>query len=368
MKFVHLLVCFGLGMTLMSCIRDEAPNSEADIVSCTLSSDILKRDPIIENAKITITVNPEADLKHLAPEFELTPGATISPASGTALDFTSPQYYTVTSEDKNWTKKYEVICIMSGSITDYHFENVKSYTNTLLKYSYDILFENDENGNWSMDWASGNAGFALTGSGSIDKTSFPTSSTTEGKEGKGLKLVTMSTGDFGKKVGMPIAAGNLFMGWFDVASAMIDPLKATKLGVPCSYVPLYLKGYFKYKAGDVYKDVDGNVYKDVKDKWDVYVIFYETDDDVKIIDATTRFTNSHLVSIARLSDSDRVESSEWKEFYLPFVTIAGRTVDEEKLKAGKYNVAIVLSSSLDGDTFKGAVGSTLYIDELELIH
>ena len=100
---------------------------------------------------------------------------------------------------------------MSGSITDYHFENVKSYTNTLLKYSYDILFENDENGNWSMDWASGNAGFALTGSGSIDKTSFPTSSTTEGKEGKGLKLVTMSTGDFGKKVGMPIAAGNLFM-------------------------------------------------------------------------------------------------------------------------------------------------------------
>lgn len=368
MKFVHLLVCIAFGMTLVSCIRDEALNAEADIVSCKLPGDILKRDPIIENTKVTITVNPEANLKHLAPEFELTPGATISPASGTALDFSLPQYYTVTSEDKNWSKKYEVVCIMSGSITNYHFENVKSYTNALLKYSYDTLFENDENGNWSMDWASGNAGFALTGSGNMDKSSFPTSSTAEGKEGKGLKLVTMSTGDFGNKVGMPIAAGNLFLGWFDVASSMVNPLKATRLGVPCSYVPLYLKGYYKYKAGDVYKDSAGKIYDNVKDKWDAYAIFYETDDSVKIIDASTRFTNSHLISIARLSDSERVESSEWKEFNIPFVAISGKSVDEEKLKAGKYNISIVLSSSMDGDIFKGAVGSTLYIDELELIH
>lgn len=43
-------------------------------------------------------------------------------------------------------------------------------------------------------------------------------------------------------------------------------------------------------------------------------------------------------------------------------------VDKDKLKAGKYNVAIVFSSSIEGDYFRGAVGSTLYIDEVELIH
>jgi hypothetical protein len=36
------------------------------------------------------------------------------------------------------------------------------------------------------------------------------------------------------------------------------------------------------------------------------------------------------------------------------------------LEDGKYNVAIVFSSSIKGDLFEGAAGSTLYIDEVEL--
>lgn len=31
-----------------------------------------------------------------------------------------------------------------------------------------------------------------------------------------------------------------------------------------------------------------------------------------------------------------------------------------------YNLAIVFASSIKGDLFEGAVGSTLYIDEVEL--
>ena len=45
----------------------------------------------------------------------------------------------------------------------------------------------------------------------------------------------------------------------------------------------------------------------------------------------------------------------------------GKTIDSEKLKNGKYKLGIVLSSSLDGAYFKGAVGSTLYVDELEIV-
>ena len=37
-----------------------------------------------------------------------------------------------------------------------------------------------------------------------------------------------------------------------------------------------------------------------------------------------------------------------------------------ELEDGKYNVAIVFSSSIKGDLFEGAAVSTLYIDEVEL--
>ena len=86
------------------------------------------------------------------------------------------------------------------------------------------------------------------------------------------------------------------------------------------------------------------------------------------MDATNRFDHPNLISIARIDEKDRKETDEWTEFYLPFVTKTGKTVDKDKLKAGKYNVAIVFSSSIEGDYFRGAVGSTLHIDEVELIH
>ena len=108
--------------------------------------------------------------------------------------------------------------------------------------------------------------------------------------------------------------------------------------------------------------------KDKKDTWDIYAIFYETDEKTKTLDATNRFDHPNLISIARIDEKDRKETDEWTEFYLPFVTKTGKTVDKDKLKAGKYNVAIVFSSSIEGDYFRGAVGSTLHIDEVELIH
>ena len=99
MKLTRLLTCLFLSIMGMSCIQDEAPNAEADILTCTVPADILRRDPIITNDKITLMVKSNTDLSKQSPEFTLTPGASISPASGTTLDFSEPQYYTVVSED-----------------------------------------------------------------------------------------------------------------------------------------------------------------------------------------------------------------------------------------------------------------------------
>ena len=44
----------------------------------------------------------------------------------------------------------------------------------------------------------------------------------------------------------------------------------------------------------------------------------------------------------------------------------GKTIDMELLASGGYNIAIVMSSSIGGDKFKGAPGSTLWVDDMVL--
>ena len=63
---------------------------------------------------------------------------------------------------------------------------------------------------------------------------------------------------------MPIAAGNLFIGSFDIGSAMSDALSATKFGTTFYYEPIKLVGYYKYKAGpEFYENGESTNRKDV---------------------------------------------------------------------------------------------------------
>ena len=105
MKAKHVIFYLLLVIISSSCIRDEAPNAEADILSCKLPEVVMTTHPIINNNSVTLFVGPETDISELAPEFTLTPGATISPQSGTMQgDFNSPQKYTVTAADGVWKR------------------------------------------------------------------------------------------------------------------------------------------------------------------------------------------------------------------------------------------------------------------------
>lgn len=363
MKLIYRIVCLYLCIMQISCIKDEAPNAEADIIACTVPADILRRSPVIENNRVTVMVRAETDLTALAPEFELTPGATISPASGTVRDFSSSQYYTVTSEDGNWTKEYEVSFVVGEIQTEYHFENVMSDD----RYGYDVFYEIDSVTGTTLQWGSGNVGFAITGVAS-GRESYPTNSTTDGYIGKGVKLETRETGSFGAMVGMPIASGNIFMGTFVVN--LVNPLASLQLGWPFRHEPLYVSGYYKYQAGTEYQ-VDGVAEPDSTDTWDVYAVFYEVTEEEPMLTAeivSDNFTHPNIVSVALLPDSMRVEASEWTHFEIPFEMKEGKVIDQEKLENDGYNVAIVAASSRWGNYFRGAPGSTLYIDELQLIY
>ena len=59
-----------------------------------------------------------------------------------------------------------------------------------------------------------------------------------------------------------------------------------------------------------------------------------------------------------------------KGVVVPILTIVDEDekIDEARLAKGEYKIGIIFASSKDGATFEGAPGSTLLIDEVELIY
>lgn len=368
MRLKNLIAYLFLGFVATSCIQDEALNAEADIISCTLSGDILNRDPIIENNKVTFIVKKGTDVTSLGPEFTLTPGATIIPASGSRLNFSTAQTYMVTSEDKKWTKTYTVEVTTSGITTSkFSFENVRFDKDE----KYLIFYEVDNNGKEIMTWASGNPGFALTGNGG-KYYEYPTYQMPNGHNGNCLVLTTRLTGSLGNLMNMPIASGNLFIGTFDVINALTNALTSTQFGSQFEHVPTYLRGYYKYKAGDTFYELDKSAPDKLKpipgrkDIFDIYAVFYESTKDKPILDGTNILDENteNILAVARIENPK--ETDEWTEFNLPFIFRDGKSVDESKLANGKYNITIVFASSIRGNYFEGAPNSTLYIDDVQL--
>ena len=377
-----LLMVFGL---FAACIQEEALNTEADIEGVTLPGDVLNRPAAFGDAfstpdgsrvyPVTLHVKEDTDITHLAPVLELTEGATVTPASGTVLDFTTPQDYLVTSQDGQWQRHYRIYVTtggISGLNTHYSFENVRLDGNG----KYHVFYEVDQYGAESWAWASGNPGFALTDANEKDPLNFPTFQGNDGYQGKCLTLITRRTGALGELVNMPIASGNLFIGTFDVLNALNDPLTSTLFGTQFEYVPVRISGYYKYKAGETFYELDKTAedklrpVPGLKDQCNIYGIFYESTAERPILDATDALSedNEQVISTAVIAQEDAQETDEWTYFEIPFVTREGKTVDPQKLAEGRYCLAIVFASSIRGDYFEGAPGSTLCIDEVDLVY
>ena len=338
-------------------------NAECDIEQVIVPGDVLKMDPRIENDAIFLMLKPSAYLDNIVLDFVLTPGATIDPPSGTARNFETPQTYVVTSEDKKWSKTYTVTCSTDGITTAYDFEHFELSANGKYYVFYEV--QNDQK---QFIWASGNAGYSFVASKATPD-DYPTTPYAFGKDGNCLRMVTLKTGPLGLMMKMPIAAGSLFIGSFNTAQGVTNPTAATHFGVPFDFVPIVLKGYYKYTRGADFMLADGSIDSDRKDSFDLYAILYETDDEVKYLDGTNFLTSPNLISIARIKEEDKViDGADWTYFILPFILQEGKTIDSEKLKEGKYNVSIVMTSSINGDVFQGAPGSELLVDEVELVH
>lgn len=381
MKTIRLTIIALVITTLTSCFKDEAPNAECDITKAWIHTNnpaemfFQPTDTAINvfynKTDITFTVRRKADITALAPQFEITQGATISPANGSVHDFSKgPVVYTVTSEDKQWSRQYTVsfkptVQIVSDTIS-FEFEQAEVYNDTKTEATYYKWYETQADGTLLEYWSNANAGYALSKLSAAPE-EYPSVSV-DGYNGRSLKLTTCSTGKWGEVARRPLAAGNFFIGEFDVSQALFNTLHTTLMGRPFAKKPLKVSGMYKYKAGDVFwKYVNSKIEKhpEIKDRAAIYAVFYRNHDaqgNKVMLYGEDSKTNPNIVAIAEVDEIP--ETDTWTPFEMTFKYLTD--INMEELENQGYNLTIVFTSSTDGAYYEGAPGSTIYIDSVQL--
>ena len=369
---------------MVSCIKDEALNKECDIESAWIEgkeyeeyfykTTEMRKDISSAETNIIFSVRSLLSLPTQIPlNFKITDGATIEPASGSKQDFTKDTVvYTVTSQDGEWRRLYNVIFKeVPLPAEKYSFEYVEidsgnpMYGNrNAMHVFYELMANNERN----HCWATGNSGSALTKNGAKPE-EFPVYLTPNGKEGGGVCLNTQSAGMMGEWMKKPIAAGSLFLGKFVIDYVLTDALKATQFGVPISKKPVRITGWYKYKPGEKFTDMDMNVLNR-KDEASIYAVFYRNTDDKgenyildghAVEDLDKLLDNPQVYKVARVASLPATDTwTQWEMFF------EGRDAPDDIVAAQGFNLALVFSSSIRGAQFEGAVGSTLYVDEVEV--
>lgn len=375
-KKIWCLFALVATICLTGCIKDEPLNAECDILEVSVSvdnpeamffqlADTLKRVKSDES-RLLFQVRGNSDLTHVRPAFKLSEGATIEPGDNNYYDFSQgPLAFVVTSQDGQWKREYtlgfEKVLVTVTDTVKYDFEH---YELDDVYHKYYVWYETDGIRRQNV-WATGNGGFLLA-NGSKAADEYPTIPDENGIDGSCLVLKTVGTGPLGVSTGRPIAAGNMFLGEFNTALALRDALHATEMGVPFNSVPLKLTGYYKYQPGPQFKNKQQKILENVTDSADIYSVLYRNHDDEG--NAVVLYGDNVLTSplIVRKARIEKVEtSSDWVYFEIEYETLGD--IDEQLLAERGYNLALVFSSSIHGDQFEGAVGSTLYIDKVRIV-
>ena len=384
MKLHKLFLLATVCCTLSACFKDEPANAECDIEAAWIHFDnpaecVWNLNDTIINVSSTTTdirfeVRAGTDLTALAPEFKTTAGATITPKSGTVLDFSkAPVQYTVTSEDGAWHREYKVSITERRHTTNdtlnFDFENYYLYQEPNSSSSYyrwsDYL---NEDGSQANNWATGNAGFKLTNYLAKPE-EYPTIPLADGGvSGDAVMLVTRKTGAIGAAYRKPIAAGNLFLGTFIGDNALLKPMEATQFGLPFDRTPIKFTGYYQYTPGETFTNQDGNVVNGKVDAGDIYAVLYinhDADGNPFVLTGDNVLTSEQIVLLARVPNVEPTDG--WTYFELEFEKRNGKEIDLDLLNGFGYNLAVVFSSSVDGAYFQGAENSTLIIDNVRVI-
>lgn len=384
-------LCCSAVMTfaLSSCIDDERANMEADIEQVSVRGVAANRlFDRVADAEHKVLSQDSAIVFHLADgvndatldsiqlDFKLTPGAKIALQPGSEAKFGAQRVvnYIVTAQDGVHQRRYTVQFLPAPDLGPvFNFDNPQLEAENQQYYVWPL--EGTQNATTGLGdfWGSGNAGFALS-NGDAQPNDFPTAPTDDARSGMAVKLTTRSTGFLGSLVGKPIAAGNLFVGTFNLEKALMEALQATQFGRPVRRQPLRFKGYYKWQPGEKFQNQKQQAAQgpdaDGRDLPNVYAVIYRNTDEKGqpvVLDGTNVQTHPNVVALATVENftvTGAEKTSQWAAFDVPFRYT--RNIVPEVLAQRGYSLALVFASSKNGAQFEGAIGSTLIIDDCSI--
>lgn len=349
------------------------------IESVTIKGDLVKVQPEIGTEMNTMDELPVVfflkevataeQIKNLIPVFEVSDGATLKVngknyVADTPLDFTTAQKITVVSQKGDAEQVYNVECKI-------WWDNVATNLNTWTVQNPN----DDENLQYSEPvngWSSSNGGVYYIKALFQLPVDYAVTETSDAKSGKAACLKTLDTQ--GMSMGFTsipkVTSGSLFNGSFVVN--LTNTLMSTQFGDPCDKEPKSFSGSYKYTPGKTYyrATTPGDPTKahqavpddTMKDTPALNAILYEVDSYAfDYLDGTNLFTSDKVVSVAAV-EYNEASNGGYLEFNAPFEYKNNKTFDPVK----KYKLAIVCSSSKDGDKFSGAPGSELLVDDLKV--
>ncbi|MBR4129850.1 MAG: PCMD domain-containing protein [Bacteroidaceae bacterium] len=400
MKKTSIFAFVAVPLLLASCIAAEQDNTECDIeeVSLHLDSPIdfffheydTLQTVISTETDIVFTIRSYANIQSVPLSLRITEGASIymisedgteTPfLSGSPVDFSNEKVYhfRVVSEDKVWSRNYSISVVHDKPSEGNLFIDYESYhldaSGKYFVWDAPEVFPD-------ATWKNGNPGFKISKSSAKPMDYPSTPAVGAGPDGSDcVKLETCDTGPFGRMANMRLASGSMFNGIFDVGNALTAPLEATLMGSPYTHKPIQVRIWLRYEQGSVFQDRDGKLVEGVVDEPDFYIVFYRNEDaegNKVQLNGGDILTNPNIVGLGRLphhynSDgSDQLSNDpihgvtdEWQEFTIPVVYRS--EIDATILENQGYSIAFGSASSWQGGYFAGAIGSKLYMDNLQL--
>lgn len=350
MKFLSLLF---ISIILSGCIKEDqfGKSNRSEIKTFLISGQ--SGNTVINNDSLTVVIpisETMTDFNFTPSEITVSNFASLSPSAGLSQDFTNPIEYTVTAEDGS-ISVYSVSVQRSGSqpqLDNASFEDW--YTETV---AFSSVEQPGVDANTTI-WGTANRGLALGGStGNTSRQPKADSSYVKMESVAAPALVR-------------IAAATIFTGKFTTDFPSIsDPRSNITLGTPFTARPISFSFSIKYQPGESNEDSNGQPLS-YGDQCDIYLFLENREDSqVKRVgtawfrngDAINEWTRQQVqIKYGQLESSD-----PWFSYAQPAEgEIWGKATD------AVTHITVLATSSFEGDFFKGAIGSTLELDNIVL--
>ena len=310
-----------------------------------------------DNRTVSVSMNPDTagawDLTALVPTIEVSQGATVTPASGSAIDLSNGKSVTFTVVAENGTENTYTVSA-SGSIYFYDFE---TWTSEGAMYPEEITNP--------VGWATCNDAVALIKNmgpllGHPEYNGeYPVRPTDDGVEGKGAIIESVYT-SYGDMMGQTIPAvtsGTIFLGTFNAMAAMQDPMSTTQFGILFEDKPLAVTGWLKYTPGEKFYNENGEVI-DQQDLGTVNAVLYEVTSEDETLNGSDIYTSDKICATGSFETAGAADFTQF-------------TVDMEYVKdydpAKTYKLAVIFAASKEGNAYRAASGSIMVVDSVTII-